>query len=156
MLLFFCSGDLLFIFDIKKYCCQTNCVSYLFTVLVRLCQFALIAHGSLVFIVWYTGVHVCKLATFFMALGDFVVQLETSGAPFLSAARELRTPWWVALGSGREACGCLGSRLVPRSHRVSSESLIARSCFCSKSLVWTSKEDPVADQCRHRVWLYPS
>lgn len=81
MLLFFCSGDLLFIFDIKKCCCQTSCVSYLFTVLVRLCQFVLIAHGSLVFIVSYRGVDVCKLATFFMPLRRF-----------LDAAGDLRSP----------------------------------------------------------------
>lgn len=28
VLLFFCSRDLLFIFNIKKYPCQTGCVSY--------------------------------------------------------------------------------------------------------------------------------
>lgn len=72
MLLFFCSGDLLFIFDIKRHCCQTSCVSYLFTVLVRLCQFALIAHGSLVFIVSYRGVDVCKLVAFFYAIRRFL------------------------------------------------------------------------------------
>lgn len=91
MLLFFCFGDLLIIFYIKKYCCQTSCVSYLFTVLVRLCQFVLIAHGSLVFIVSYTGVDVCKLVTFFMPLGDFLMQLETSGAPFPLTVRKLQT-----------------------------------------------------------------
>lgn len=71
MLLCFCSGDLLFIFHIKNYHYQTSCLSYLFTVLVRLCQFALIAHGSLVFIVSYMGVDVCKLATFFYAIRRF-------------------------------------------------------------------------------------
>lgn len=64
MLLFSCSGDLLFTSDIKKYCCQTSSASYLFTVLARLCQFALIAHGSLLFIVSYMGVDVCKVSTF--------------------------------------------------------------------------------------------
>lgn len=62
----------------------------------------LIAHGSLVFIVSYTGVDVCKLATFFMPLGGFLMQLETSGAPF---------PLTV-----REVCGALGFRQVPRNY----------------------------------------
>lgn len=64
MLLFSCSGDLLFTSDIKKYCCQTSSVSYLFTVFARLCQFALIAHGSLVFIALCMGVDVCEVSTF--------------------------------------------------------------------------------------------